>query len=666
MFDMIKGNLSLKLLFMLILVLAVSFAGLSLTILNRQHALLSQMSDSIATALKQTENQNLKAFETLASKVDTRLEQMGTDTSANLSQATRSALENEESQIRVGMESLLQQSLKGLTGMLNSVAPATIMKKDFRELVKYSKAAAETEQIIYTLFFDKDGQALPGFLNARDPRIKTYVKTGTGDTNIEKVIAASRADDGVIVFEQTIEFYGTVQGKILICISRDAVVQEIDALKQRFAALIDANETRIAMGLADGSSEVNAQIKQELAGISQSNTKVFEQTADILNSSARDVTASIRTVTITVGIFCSVAILVLTGIALKLMVVTPIRRISDGLRDTAEGEGDLTRRLSDTRTDELGALAGWFDKFLERLNAIILDIRANAGTVTGASEDVLKTASDMSRDAGELSDRANAVAAAAEEMSANMDSVAAASEQASINMNTVANATDQMKTTLNSVAENCSRARTVADEAAKNVTTASNRVNRLGDAAREISKVTEVITEIAEQTNLLALNATIEAARAGAAGKGFAVVAEEIKSLAFQTADATQEIREKVSGIQNSTQDTVEDVDRITRVISDVNDIVLSISGAVEEQSAIAVEVADNVSQASAGIGEVSENVAQSSLVSSEISKDISEVNTVTQSMSQKGVQMEERARELSGLAATLKEMIGVFKVSEK
>ena len=608
----------------------------------------------------------MRRFKTLTAKVDSRLNQMRTDTSASLSQATRSALETEQSQIRVGMESLLQQSLKGLIGMLNSVAPEAIMQGKVRELIKYSKAAAQTKQIVYTLFFDKNGEVLPGFLNARDPRIRTYVKTGTGETSMEKVIAGSKADDGVIVFEQPVEFYGTAQGKIVICISRDAIVQEIDALKQRFSMLIDANETRIAMGLADGSSEVNAQIKQELSGISQSNTKVFEKTAEFLKSSARDVTKSIRNVTITVGIFCSVAILVLTGIALKLMVVTPIRRISDGLQDTAEGEGDLTRRLSDARTDELGALAGWFDKFLERLNVIIMDIRANAGTVTGASEDVLKTASDMSRDAGQLSDRANAVAAAAEEMSTNMDSVAAASEQASINMNTVSNATDQMKTTLTSVAENCSRAKTVAEEASQNVTTASNRVARLGDAAKEISKVTEVITEIAEQTNLLALNATIEAARAGAAGKGFAVVAEEIKSLAFQTADATQEIREKVSGIQNSTQDTVEDVNRITRVISDVNDIVLSISGAVEEQSAIAVEVAENVSQASAGIGEVNENVAQSSLVSSEISKDISEVNTVTQSMSKKGVQMEGRARELSGLADTLKEMIGVFKVSEK
>ncbi len=666
MIALIKRNLSIKLLLMLILVLGVSFAGLSLTILKRQSSLLLDMSERIASALKETEKNNKADFFLLESEVTQLLGQMKNTTSDSLSKATQEALQAEEQRVQRGMESLLLKSAQGVTGMLNSVTPSTIMQKNYRELIKYSKAAAQTDEIVYTLFFDKEGEALPGFLNSKDKRLKNYVKTGQGNTNIQKVISESKKDPEVIVFEQPIEYFGAVQGRIIICMSRDSVIQEVAALNTRFADLTDSNEAKIDSALETGSKEVTSEIKKNLNKITQKNTAAFNNTADILQASAGTVKSSITYVTIFVGLFCSLLILVLTGLVLRFAVITPIRKISDGLKDTAQGEGDLTQRLGSSRTDEIGTLANWFDAFLERLNTIIIDIRTNAGTVTLASQDVLSAASGMSQDAGELSDRANAVAAATEEMSVNMDSVAAASEQAATNMSTVSDAAGQMKMSLGEVAENCDKARSVTDHAGTNAASASAKVELLGEAAREISKVTEVITEIAEQTNLLALNATIEAARAGESGKGFAVVAGEIKSLASQTADATLNIREKISGIQTTTSDTVTEVGNITRVISEVNEIVVTIAGAVEEQSAIAAEVAENVSQASEGIDEVNENVAQSSQVSTEIAKDISEVNTVTRTISDRSSKMENQAEELSDLSRTLKEMIGVFKVSDK
>ena len=650
---------------MLVLVLGVSFAGLSLTILNRQNSLLLDMSDRIASALKETEKNNKTDFSRLESEVTRFLEQMKADTAHSLSQATRDALRAEEQRVQKGMESLLLKSAQGVTGLLNSVTPSTIMQKNYRELIKYSKAAAQTDEIVYTLFFDKEGEPLPGFLNAKDKRVKNYVKTAQGETNVQKVVAGSKNDPNVIVFEQPIEYFGAVQGKIIICMSRDSVIQEVAALNTRFAGLTASNEAKIDSALETGSNNVTSEIKKDLDKITRKNTAAFKQTAGILLASADTVKSSITNVTIFVGLFCSLLILALTGLVLKFAVITPIRTISDGLKDTAQGEGDLTQRLSSPRTDEIGTLASWFDAFLGRLNTIIIDIRANAGTVNRASQDVLSAASGMSRDAGELSDRANAVAAATEEMSVNMDSVAAASEQAATNMSTVSDAAGQMKISLGEVAENCDKARSVTDHAGTNAAAASAKVELLGEAAKEISKVTEVITDIAEQTNLLALNATIEAARAGESGKGFAVVAGEIKDLASQTADATLNIREKIRGIQSSTSDTVTEVGNITQVISEVNEIVVAIAGAVEEQSAIAAEVAENVSQASSGIDEVNENVAQSSQVSTEIAKDISEVNTVTRTISERSSQMETQAGELSDLSRTLKEMIGVFKVSD-
>jgi len=665
MFSLVKKNLSLKLLLTLILVLGVSFAGLSFFILRQQNALLKKMSASVENALQNTGKETRKSFDKLESHVDTLLIQMKETTSSNLSNATRNALTAEKELIQKGMESLLLKNAEGITALLNSVTPSIIMKKKYGELINFSKAAAQTDEIVYTLFFDKDGNPLPGFLNSTDERIKGYLKSGETGTGIQKVVSQSRKDPGVMIFEQPIEYFGTKQGNILICMNRDSVVKEINQLTSRFITLNQNNGVHIKKALEDGSANLNTEMRKDLEKVTKQNTNAIKGTGAILTDSAMAVNSSIKKVIIVVGITCSVFILIFIGIILQFMVINPIKVISEGLKDTAQGEGDLTKRLASKREDEIGILANWFDAFLERLNKIIVDIGANAVTVTTASGEAFSVAVQINEGSQDLSDMAGTVAAATEEMSSNMDSVAAASEQAATNMKMVSDSAGQMKVTLDEVAQNCDRARSIADNASMGVESASGKVSLLGEAAKEISKVTEVITDIAEQTNLLALNATIEAARAGESGKGFAVVAGEIKSLAMQTADATHDIKEKIQGIQSSTDETVSEVGNISEVIAQVNEIVTTIAAAIEEQSVAATEVAENVHQASTGIDEVNENVTQSSQVSTEIAKDIAQVNSVTEDMSKRSSKMKENTGDLTNLSTTLKDMISVFKVSE-
>ena len=172
-----------------------------------------------------------------------------------------------------------------------------------------------------------------------------------------------------------------------------------------------------------------------------------------------------------------------------------------------------------------------------------------------------------------------------------------------------------------------------------------SRVKELGDAAREIGKVTETITAISEQTNLLALNATIEAARAGEAGKGFAVVANEIKELAKQTADATLDISRKIDITRQSTSATAKDITEITAVIDDINEIVAQIASAVEEQSATTQEVTENLSQAFTGIGEVNANISYGATAAGEIARDITYVNSAAAEISTTASQGEHQRR---------------------
>lgn len=367
---------------------------------------------------------------------------------------------------------------------------------------------------------------------------------------------------------------------------------------------------------------------------------------------------SMLTVLVIAGVILGVVLAVLIGLA----ITRPINAAVVGLKDIAEGEGDLTRKLTANSKDEVGELARWFNTFLGKLQEIIREVSQNAGVVDASSGTLLGIASSLAQNADATSAKARSVTDASIEMTSSMHRVAAAMEETTQNTGMVAAAVEEMAATINEIAQNSEKARSISESAVKQATAASQKMSQLGQAANAISAVTETITEISEQTNLLALNATIEAARAGEAGKGFAVVANEIKELAKQTAAATAEIKGKIEGVQGTTTETITEIETIGGVINNINEIIATIATAIEEQSVATNEISNSVTQASEGISEVNQNIAEGTSTLEQIAKEIGDVNVSAENISSDSKKIEKNSDELRNLATILNKLIGRFK----
>ena len=302
----------------------------------------------------------------------------------------------------------------------------------------------------------------------------------------------------------------------------------------------------------------------------------------------------------------------------------PISALAKSMLELADGNFDVVLPgLS--RKDEVGHVARAVERFkaLAEENARREADAKNAQDQRAAEQrksemrriadgfeavvgEIVETVSSTS---GELEHSAGTLTRSAERSTELSTTVAAASEVASTNVQSVASATEQLSSSINEISRQVQESARVASEAVGQARLTTERVSELSKAATRIGDVVELINTIAGQTNLLALNATIEAARAGEAGRGFAVVASEVKAPAEQTAKATGEIGQQITGIQSATQVSVSAIRDISGTIEKLSEISSTIAAAVEEQGAATQEIARNVQRAAVGTQEVSSNI---------------------------------------------------------
>ncbi|MEN2976272.1 methyl-accepting chemotaxis protein [Tistrella bauzanensis] len=325
------------------------------------------------------------------------------------------------------------------------------------------------------------------------------------------------------------------------------------------------------------------------------------------------------------GVVLVLLIVAALAVTVLLLVKRPLKQ-SMGVIATLSG-GDTTVEIPHThRRDEIGALnralVAFRDTLAETENLRLAQAATERRSEEARRESTLGLADTLEREVSGIADemtelaeglerRASEMRGIADTTSANSATVAAAGEQTNVNVQTVATATEELTASAHEIGRQVTTASDIIAEASSRAADTDGIVRRLAGSARQIGDVVKLINDIAAQTNLLALNATIEAARAGDAGKGFAVVASEVKTLATQTAKATDEIANRIAATQSDTEQAVGAIARIVETIGRVREASTTIASAVEEQIAAISEIAHNVNQAAVGTQTISSAIGE-------------------------------------------------------
>lgn len=343
--------------------------------------------------------------------------------------------------------------------------------------------------------------------------------------------------------------------------------------------------------------------------------------------------------------------------------LAPLEAAAQHMRNMAQGDGDLTRRIAPSGLRETDRLGAEFNRFAETTREMVATVVEKITPLSDGSVEMVKISDGLDANSSRLAGQASTVGAEADRMSDSANQAYDSMERSGANLERIAAAVEEMNASVGEIAHGAEASRATGIEALSAAQEAGRQVEELAAASKEIGQVIELIVEISEQTKLLALNATIEAARAGEAGRGFAVVAGEVKELAKGTAEATEDIRSRVDRIRSATGSAVERIRHIQETIRKSSDMQNTIATAVEEQSASTREIAGSLSEVVSDIKKVRQGLGVVADGAQSVSREMASLSSTSEALHGESRQVREQSDRLAAITGQIRSLLGRFKV---
>ena len=571
------------------------------------------------------------AQETVREELLGALNTMKRESRQQMGEQLAQQLENQSTAIGEKRRELLVDNISMMAKMVGELSAPLIWDQNVPRLTEIVELMDAQEGIVLAVFFDQYEKRMTRYVDRRDPFVKQLISEGSGRGAVSKALEAAQKNDRVILVKSPIAPKGSVIGQLWIGIDASLLEAEQQAIKQEFETTVANSQEAVAWVINQQSEGLSANYDASMQALAQ---EVSSQN-DIVIEQINTQTSNLAQALVGSNVLSTLLLFLLTVAIIGVSMIMKINKLNEAVWDLTEGEADLSQRVNIPGNDELVHTAEGLNRFLERLQGLISNIKDSSQET---SQQLTKQVAASRETAASIQSQKAEV----EHVSSSVHEMSLSVQEVTQNIQHTADGVRQASAETDTTAQLSGNARQALDQMVLDIRKAGDVINSVNQNSQEIDTVLTVIRTIAEQTNLLALNAAIEAARAGESGRGFAVVADEVRTLASRTQQSTEEIQDIIDRLQRGSDDAVSAMERASGQVTDsmesfsradqqfeiLNGLMSSlqqkaieIASASEQQSAVASEISSNVNR----IALAADETAQAANRSDEASQAISE-----------------------------------------